>query len=220
MEPFQIKLTLTEEDLIQHHNETRMHPLSMWFSYALLLFFLSLIPHGVGYMLMGFSALAFARIVIGGRRGLARALKNRMAIEADIGEQTYVFDDAGISLSHSKGQRMYEWPSITAYQEYAFGIDLRYFGLHVLSIPRRCFQDGQIEKLREALQGARNLNQEQRTEEKRITKAQCVAIIALLLAFVGLIVFRDPITTWAHDAIITEPGDTTVTVVPFSSPDH
>jgi hypothetical protein len=105
---------------------------------------LSAVPYSPKDIFIVIAVILFARIEI--RRH--RSLNQNEKIWADIGECTYLLDDTGILLTHAKGQRKYEWATISSFKEFSSHFVLCYFDLANIFIPKRCIQDNQLDVLR------------------------------------------------------------------------
>ena len=186
MEPLELKVTVTKDDLLELRHDAHEN-VGMWLGYIVVLWFLSAIADDAQFILMGLAALIFAGLEIGRHRSLTQSLR----MWADVGEVSYVFGEADVRMSHSKGERRYNWPTITGFRDYKSATLLYYCDLQSIFIPKRCLEEGELEKLSQFLKQTRNLTQEEGQKRRRRQYALLAIVAAVLAALVYIVVFEN-----------------------------
>lgn len=146
-------------------------------------------------MLFALAGLFFVKWFL----GIRRLFNNAFSAWSDVGEVAYVFDFDGVSVTHAKGFRNYEWPALTTFNDYPSSIVLNHYENAALSIPKRCLQDGESETLYKFLKQSRNLTQEEGRRQAwrhRIIWGIVIVLLVVLLLMVVFALNMEQILEW------------------------
>jgi hypothetical protein len=191
MEAIEIKVNVTRDDLFELRHDTHEN-IKAWLGYIAALWLLSVVPSDAKFIFMGLAALIFARLELGRHRSIDKAIR----VWTDVGESSYWFDDAGVRVKHSKGERKYDWATITGSREYKSTILLYYFDVQGIFIPKRCLGAGQLEKLRGFVKRTRDITQEENSRRKRSDRILFALLTVVIIALVCAIAYGNKIAMW------------------------
>lgn len=167
MDPIAFKVTVTKGDLLNLRRD-RYEPLIAWFCFVGCLGVLLLLPGIVRFLLMGCVIALF--LGYGVFRSLG--LEKRRRFWSDIGETTYSFEEEGIRVNHSRGERFYAWPTLTMRREHKTAYLFYYMDLPRILIPKRCLGEKEGNSVTEfvtRMPSKRDWKEQKRAERRNAT---------------------------------------------------
>lgn len=196
---FSLTVELREEDLDAAGRVTHER-IVFWLGYVAFMAFFAMIEHWTKYIYMALITLAFAGAFLVRRWNR----KERLRLWEEIGNRvTYVFDDQGFVIRHTKGETRCEWPLAKGFRESSEMILLYHDSLpRPALIPRRDLDEERWASLYQYLVKTKNITEAETRRRKRQDLVLYVILALSILFCMGALLWGPALGLWFMTQIL------------------